>query len=143
MVESLGVDSAGSVLYLDGMDNVGTYRKGPEMDTRNPFDTLREDPFEDDGRTGAPDDSRFAPPAFDVRADDAGWRVALDQLNRRGFAVWTSPTASLESDRRARQASWIESGYRSALYTDRPDGLSTYARQLDRQANGAEIERGW
>jgi hypothetical protein len=73
----------------------------------------------EEGRTGAPDDSEFAPPPFDVwkdkiarqERDDAEERsVTATQLERRGYAVWTSPTASLAADARAREASRLESG---------------------------------
>jgi hypothetical protein len=59
----------------------------------------------DEGRTGAPDDSMFAPPPFPTERS-----VTATQLERRGYAVWTSPTASPAADARAREASRFESG---------------------------------
>lgn len=83
----------------------------------------------DEGRTGAPDDSEFSAPAFagpvingeqfapgytpEAAAYEQATRersATATQLERRGYAVWTSPAASLAADARAREASRLESG---------------------------------
>lgn len=78
-----------------------------------------------------------------VELERIGSSVTAEQLRRRGYAVWTSPAASLEADRRARDASRLEAGYSTDGQTLTRDHSSAYAQALDRQYRGQDVARGW